>query len=126
MGSLDTELSTKVEPELDQVVKDTAANTKMLSGTDQDCLDALCDDQGNVINPIKNSGATPGLLSKLGALLGAGWALGTLLSLMDAIAVLFQAPVALQAVVEDVEQLSSWASSAAIAIEQELPFAPTT
>ena len=45
---------------------------------------------------------------------------------MDAIATLFDAPVALQVIVEDVEQLSSWASSAATSIELELPFAPTT
>lgn len=126
VSDLGDTVTNTIEPELAQVTQDTAANTKMLSGTDQDCLDELCDDQTNVTKPIRNGGATPSLLSKLGSLLGLGWAVGTLFTLMDAIATLLDAPVALQVIVEDVEQLSSWASSAATSIELELPFAPTT
>lgn len=126
VGQLEDTVTNKVQPELDKVADQTATNTDTLSGTDKDCLDALCDAEGNVINPITKGGATPSLLGKLGSLLGLGWAVGTLFSLMDAIETLFQAPLALQAVVADVEQLASWAESAAISIEQELPFAPTT
>ena len=126
VGSLETQVQDQLAPQLSQVEQEVAANTKMLSGTDQECLDQLCDAEGNVINPITKGGATPSLLGKLGSLLGLGWALGTLFTLMDAIATLLDAPVALQAVVTDVEQLSSWASSAATSIELELPFAPTT
>ena len=126
VSDLGDTVTNTIEPELAQVTQDTAANTKMLSGTDQDCLDELCDDQTNVTKPIRNGGATPSLLGKLGSLLGLGWALGTLFTLMDAIATLLDAPVALQVIVADVEQLSSWASSAATSIELELPFAPTT
>lgn len=126
VGSLEAQVQDQLAPQLSQVEQEVAANTKMLSGTDQECLDQLCDAEGNVINPITKGGATPSLLGKLGSLLGLGWALGTLFTLMDAIATLLDAPVALQAVVADVEQLSTWASSAATSIELELPFAPTT
>jgi hypothetical protein len=126
VNQLGDTVTNTVEPELAQVTADTAANTKMLSGTDQDCLDQLCDAEGNVIKPITDGGATPSLLSKLGSLLGLGWALGSLFGLMDVIETLFDAPLALQAVATDVEQLSSWASSAAAAIEADLPFAPST
>ena len=125
VNSLGDTVTNTVEPELAQVTKDTAANTKMLSGTDQDCLDQLCDAEGNVIKPIQDGGATPSLLGKLGSLLGLGWALGSLFGLMDVIETLFDAPLALQAVAQDVELLSGWASSAAKAIEADLPFAPT-
>lgn len=124
VNSLGDTVTNTVEPELAQVTKDTAANTKMLSGTDQDCLDQLCDAEGNVIKPIQDGGATPSLLGKLGSLLGLGWALGSLFGLMDVIETLFDAPLALQAVAQDVELLSGWASSAAKAIEADLPFAP--
>lgn len=126
VGALDSQVTNQIAPELAQVTEATAANTKMLSGTDEDCLDQLCDDQTNVTDPIKSGGATPSLLSKLGSLLGLGWALGSLFGIMDAIETLFDAPLALQAIAQDVEQLSSWASSAATAIETELPFAPTS
>lgn len=126
VNSLGDTVTNTVEPELAQVTKDTAANTKMLSGTDQDCLDQLCDAEGNVIKPIQDGGATPSLLGKLGSLLGLGWALGSLFGLMDVIETLFDAPLALQAVAQDVELLSGWASSAAKAIEADLPFAPSS
>src|SRR5271154_3676661 len=71
LGSLESTVTNQVEPQLAQTTEQTAANTDTLSGTDKDCLDQLCDAEGNVINPIKNGGATPNLLSKLGALLGA-------------------------------------------------------
>lgn len=121
VGALDSQVTNQIAPELAQVTEATAANTKMLSGTDEDCLDQLCDDQANVTDPIKAGGATPSLLSKLGSLLGLGWTVGALLAFLEAMATMFQAPIALQGVVTDVEQLASWAESAAIAIEQELP-----
>ena len=126
VGALDSQVTNEIAPALSAVEAEAAQSTKMLSGTDQDCLDELCDDQGNVIRPIKDGGATPSLLGKLGSLLGLGWALGSLFGLMDVIETLFDAPLALQAVAQDVELLSGWASSAAKAIEADLPFAPTS
>jgi hypothetical protein len=113
-----------VSPELAQLTAQVQANTDKLNLTDDECLEDLCDTVNNVSKPIENGGATPSLLRNLGSLLGLGWALSTLFGLMTAVATLLDAPVALQVVVEDVEQLASWAESAAVAIELELPFAP--
>jgi hypothetical protein len=120
VGSLDTEVNTEIKPQLSQVTDETNANTQMLSGTDKDCLDQLCDAEGNVINPIKDGNATPGLLKKLGSLLGVAWLASALLGIGDAIVTLLDAPLALQAVSQDVEQLASWAESAATSIEANL------
>lgn len=120
VGSLDNTVTNQIEPQLAQTTEQTAANTDTLSGTDKECLDALCDAEGNVINPIKDGGATPGLLRKLGALLGAAWGMSALLAIGDAIITLLDAPLALNAVAQDVEQLSSWAESAAVSIEANL------
>jgi hypothetical protein len=120
VGSLDNTITNKVEPQLAQNTQDIATNTETLSGTDKECLDQLCDAEGNVINPIKDGGATPGLLRKLGALLGAAWGMSALLAIGDAIVTLLDAPLALNAVAQDVEQLSSWAESAATSIEANL------
>jgi hypothetical protein len=113
-----------VSPELAQLTTQVQANTDKLNLTDDECLEDLCDTVNNVSKPIENGGATPSLLRNLGSLLGLGWALSTLFGLMTAVATLLDAPVALQVVVEDVEQLASWAESAATSIELELPFAP--
>lgn len=125
VGALDNTVTNEVQPQLDKNTQDTADNTAKLSGTDQDCLDQLCDAEGNVINPITQGGATPSLLKNLGSLLGLGWVLSTVFGLMTAVATLLDAPVALEVVVKDVEQLATWAESAAKSIELELPFAPS-
>jgi uncharacterized protein YoxC len=120
VGALDNTVTNEIEPQLAQNTEDIAANTDTLSGTDKDCLDQLCDAEGNVINPIKNGGATPSLLGKLGALLGAAWGVSTLIGIFDVIATLIDAPLALNAVAKDVELISGWAESAATTIMDDL------
>ena len=65
VGDLDTELSTKVEPELAQVTADTAANTKMLSRHRPGLPGRTVrrPDQRD-LNRSRNGGATPSLLGK--------------------------------------------------------------
>ena len=126
VNDLGDKVTNDIEPGLAKATATADGAAGMLSGTDKDCLDQLCDAEGNVINPITKGGATPSLLSKLGSLLGLGWALASLFGIMDVIETLFDAPLALQAVAQDVELLSGWASSAAKAIETDLPFAPSS
>lgn len=121
VGALDSLVDGSVVPGLASVTDLANQSAAKLALTDDDCLEALCDAETNVTDPIKAGGATPSLLSKLGSLLGLGWTVGALLAFLEAMATMFQAPIALQGVVTDVEQLASWAESAAIAIEQELP-----
>lgn len=125
VGSLDSLVNGEVVPGLNSVTDLANQNAAKLALTDDDCLEALCDAETNVTQPIKDGGATPSLLRNLGSLLGLGWVVSTVFGLMTSIATLLDAPVALAAVVADVEQLASWAESAAISIEAELPFAPS-
>ena len=113
VGELDTTVNDQIKPELAQVTEQTTANTLELSGTDKECLDQLCDAINNVSNPIKEGGATPGLLKGLGNLLTKGIELGILATIVDALVTVADAPVALSAVVQDTELMSKWATSAA-------------
>jgi hypothetical protein len=126
VGALDSEVQDKLAPQLNATTEATAANTAMLSGTDQDCLDQLCDAEGNVINPIKEGGATPSLLKQLGGLLAGAAGLGLVVSFLDSIFDVAQAKAAVQGVVADAETLGKWATSAAGAIESELSSIQTT
>jgi hypothetical protein len=119
LGTLDNTVTNTVEPELAQVKADTDANTDELSGTDKDCLDQLCDAEGNVINPIVQGGATPSLLGKLGGLLGALFGVGAIATAIEALETLLDAPAVVTAVVQDTETMSLWATQAAAVIEAD-------
>lgn len=111
------QLANHVEPQLNAVTEATAANTAMLSGTDQACLDALCNAEQNVTNPIQEGGATPNLLRGLGHLLTKGFELAALMALLDGILAIFDAKAAVQGVVRDTETITAWATSSASYIE---------
>jgi hypothetical protein len=119
LGTLDNTVTNTIEPDLTQVKADTDANTKELSGTDQDCLDQLCDAESNVINPITEGGATPSLLGKLGGLLGALFGAGAIATAIEALETLLDAPAVVTAVVQDTETMSLWATQAAAVIEAD-------
>lgn len=113
-------VANKVEPELAQVTTTTDNLTNELSGTDKECLDQLCDAINNVSNPIKNGGATPDLLGKLGGLLKKALELGIVASLADVLVTIADAPIAYNAVVQDTLTISKWATDAAGAITADL------
>lgn len=117
VGALDTEVKTQVEPQLEQTTKTAQDTAQMLSGTDKECLDKLCDSEGNVTDPIQEGGATPSLLKGLGNLLSKGFELGALIALADGIFSIFDAKAAVQGVVSDTEVIAAWATSAASYIE---------
>lgn len=108
-----TTVANEIKPELAQVSQTTDNLTNELSGTDKECLDQLCDAINNVSNPIKEGGATPGLLKGLGNLLTKAIELGILATIVDALVTVADAPIALSAVVQDTELMSKWATSAA-------------
>jgi hypothetical protein len=120
VGALGNTVTNQVLPELDAQGDALKAAAAKLALTDDACLEALCDAEDSVTTPIKDGGASPGLLGKLGALLGVAWGVSALLAIGDAIITLLDAPLALNAVAQDVEQLSSWAESAATSIEANL------
>lgn len=113
VGALDSEITTKIAPQLTATAQATDANTETLSGTDKDCLDQLCDAEGNVINPITEGGATPSLLGKLGGLLGALFGVGAIMTAVEALETLLDAPAVVTAVVQDTETMTTWATQAA-------------
>ena len=116
VSNLSDTVANTVEPELAQVTQDTAANTKMLSATDEECLSQLCDALNNVTNPIKEGGATPNLLKTLGNWLTKGLELGLLATLVDAALTIFDAPAVVGAVVKDTSVIAGWAEQAATVI----------
>jgi hypothetical protein len=120
VGALDNTVTSQIEPQIAQNTEDIAANTDKLSGTDKDCLDQLCDAEGNVINPITEGGATPSLLKTLGSLLTKGLELGILATIMDTIITIADARVAVSAVVQDTETMSNWAESAVSVITADM------
>jgi hypothetical protein len=120
VGSLDSQVQDQIAPELTATKAATDANTQMLSGTDQECLDELCDAETNVTTPIKQGGATPSLLGQLGNMLQKAFEIGVLASILDAIFTVLDAKVALAAVAQDTEMIAGWATSAATIIEQDL------
>lgn len=119
LGKLDTQVQDQIAPELNATKAATDANTDTLSGTDKDCLDQLCDAEGNVINPITEGGATKSLLGKLGGLLGAVFGIGGFLTVVEAIETLVDAPAIVTAVVQDTATLTEWATQAAGVIEAD-------
>jgi hypothetical protein len=120
VGALDSEVTDKIAPQLNATTEATAANTAMLSGTDQDCLDELCDAENNVTNPIKEGGATPSLLKQLGSMLGKAFELGLIASFLDGLLTILDAKAAVQGVVSDTEVITAWATSAAQVVEADL------
>lgn len=110
-------VTNKVQPELNGVKNQADTLTTELSGTDKECLDKLCDAEGNVTDPIQEGGATPSLLKGLGNLLSKGFELGALIALADGIFSIFDAKAAVQGVVSDTEVIAAWATSAASYIE---------
>ena len=66
-------------------------------------LAACCDANSAVTNPIRNGGATPGLLSSLGALLSKGFELFLLAASIDAILALFDLPDVILATMYDAD-----------------------
>ena len=118
-GLVDT-VDNEIKPELSTVTKEAAANTDKLSGTDKECLDQLCDAEGNVINPITEGGATPSLLKTLGNLLTKGFELGILAGLVDTLVAVFDAPLAVNTVIQDTETISKWAEAAVVVINRDL------
>jgi hypothetical protein len=121
VNKLGDQVTNTIEPELARLTPEVNANTAKLALTTDECLAQLCDELNNVGNPIQKGGATPGLLGKLGGLLGAVWGVGALLALFDTLETLLNSQAAISAMVSDVEQLAGWASSAATAIEADLP-----
>ena len=101
LGKLDTQVQDQIAPELNATKAATDANTDTLSGTDKDCLDQLCDAEGNVINPITKGGATPSMLSQLGNLLGRAFEIGAIATLLDGLFAILDAKAAVQGVVSD-------------------------
>lgn len=120
VGSLDTQVQDQIAPELEKTTAATDANTETLSGTDKDCLDQLCDAEGNVINPITKGGATPSMLSQLGNLLGRAFEIGAIATLLDGLFAILDAKAAVQGVVSDTTVLTAWATTAAQVVEQDL------
>jgi len=120
VGSLDNTVTNEVEPQLATTTAATEANTEMLSGTDKDCLDALCDAENNVTDPIQEGGATPSLLRNLGSLLGKALELGFIATIVDALLAIADAKVTVDAVVQDTELITNIATSAASVIEADL------
>lgn len=123
LDGVKSELDNTVVPELNATTAATNANTVELSGTDKECLDQLCDALNNVTNPIKEGGATPSLLKTLGALLGAGLALTTIIGMMDTLLAVLNVKTAVQGVVSDTETLTAWAEQAAGVIETQFSLA---
>lgn len=123
VDNLQSQVTDDVVPQLNATTAATNANTVELSGTDKECLDQLCDAINNVSNPIKEGGATPGLLKTLGALLGAGLALTTIIGIMDTIFAVLNIKTAVAGVVGDTETLTTWAEQAAGVIEQQFSLA---
>jgi len=121
VGDLETQVTNSIDPQLQSLDQSVQAAAEKLALTTDDCLEALCDAESSVTQPIEDGGATPSLLRNLGSLLGLGWVVSTIFGLMTSIATLLDAPVELAAIAQDVEQLSTWAESAATAIEAELP-----
>jgi uncharacterized protein YoxC len=119
VGSLDNTVTNEIEPQLAQTTEQTAANTDTLSGTDKDCLDQLCDAEGNVINPITEGGATPGLLKQLGGLLTKAFEIGALMSLVEGLVTLANTKIAVNAIISDTETITGWAVKAAGVIETD-------
>lgn len=118
-GLVDT-VDNEIKPELSTVTQEAAANTDKLSGTDKDCLDQLCDAEGNVINPITEGGATPSLLRKLGGLLGGLFAAEGIMALVTTIETLLNAPAVYSAVAQDMPTMATWAEQAANVIASDL------
>jgi hypothetical protein len=119
VNNLSDTVTNEVEPKLSQVTEQTAANTDTLSGTDKECLDQLCDAEGNVINPIKEGGATPSLLKGLGNLLTKGIELGILAGLVDTLVAVFDGQLAVSAVVQDTETISKWAAQSVAVVTSD-------
>jgi uncharacterized protein YoxC len=119
VGSLDNTVTNEIEPQLAQTTEQTAANTDTLSGTDKDCLDQLCDAEGNVINPITEGGATPSLLKNLGGLLTKAFEIGALMSLVEGLVTLANTKIAVNAIISDTETITGWAVKAAGVIETD-------
>lgn len=120
VNSITDKVNDDIAPELTKTTAQTAANTDMLSGTDKDCLDALCDAEGNVIDPITEGGATPSLLKKLGGLLGGFFAAEGIMALVTTLETLLNAPAVYSAVVQDMPTMATWAEQAANVIATDL------
>lgn len=123
IGSIDSKLTQDIEPELSTLKSDVTANSAKLALTTDECLAALCDGENNVIDPIKNGGATPSLLRSLGSLLGRAFEIGFAATLLDSLVTVLDAKVSLAAVVADTEMVAGWAQSAAGAITTDLSWA---
>lgn len=119
VGALQSQVNDDIVPELNATRAEADATTEELSGTDKDCLDELCDAINNVTDPIEEGGANPSLLKKLGGLLGAIYGVGALLSALEALEVLIDAPAIVTAVVQDTQTMSTWATQAAAVIESD-------
>lgn len=120
VGALDTLVKTDLAPTLSRVEQEATQSAYKLALTTDECLADLCDAENNVTNPIKEGGATPSLLKGLGGLLGAAFGLTTLVGLLETLATVLDAKLAVSAMVSDVEQLSGWAELAATTVTGEL------
>lgn len=106
-------------PTVTQLEAQVAANTKKLALTDDECLEALCDAVQNVTDPIKEGGATSGLLKNLGNLLTRAVEIGALMALIEGLVTIADAKIAIAGVVSDTETITGWAEGAASVIESD-------
>lgn len=119
VASVADTVTNKVQPELAGVKSQADTLATELSGTDKECLDKLCDAEGNVTDPIQEGGATPSQLKQLSNMLGKLFEWGALITLVDGIFSIFDSRAAVQGVVSDTETIAAWAVSAASYVESD-------
>jgi hypothetical protein len=119
VGALRNTVTNQVLPELDAQGEALKAAAAKLALTDDACLEALCDAEDSVTTPIKNGGATPGLLKNLGGLLTKALEIGALMSLVEGLVTLANTKIAVNAIISDTETITGWAVKAAGVIETD-------
>ena len=104
LNTLTQEVRSKVEPSI-QTLEDCCAENQATTG------------------PIREGGATPSLLHKLGGILGKAFEVGFAATIAETLLAVIDMPVVVSGVVADTEALSGWAVSAAGAVTADMSWA---
>jgi hypothetical protein len=108
-----------LQHELNTLTQEVRARVEPSIQTLEDC----CAENQATTRPIREGGATPSLLRKLGGILGKAFEVGFAATIVETLLAVIDMPVAVSGVVADTEALSGWAVSAAGAVTADMSWA---